>query len=54
MTLSWYALQRQGMVEGLRASASAAATQGRVEWGAARGALRTYERYLDSYTYLNL
>ena len=42
------------MVEGLRGSASAAATQGHVEWGTARGALRTYESLLDSYTYLNL
>ena len=48
------AVQRQDMVEGVRATASAAASQGQMEWGAARSILRAYERLLDSYTYLSL
>ncbi|CAL5224169.1 g6809 [Coccomyxa viridis] len=45
---------RQDMVEGVRATASAAASQGRMEWGAAKSMLKAYERLLDSYTYLSL
>ena len=48
------AVQRQDMVEGVRATASAAASQGRMEWGAAKSMLKAYERLLDSYTYLSL
>ena len=54
LQISCCALQRQDMVEGVRATASAAASQGRMEWGAARSMLKAYERLLDSYTYLSL
>ena len=52
--LKWEAsLQRQDMIEAVRAAASAAATEGHMKWGTARGMLSTYERLLDSYTYLS-
>ena len=48
------AAQRQDMVEGVRATASAAASQGQIEWGTARSTLKAYEGLLDSYTYVSL
>ena len=52
--LKWEAsLQRQDMIEAVRAAASAAAIEGHMKWGAARSMLSTYERLLDSYTYLS-
>ena len=52
--LKWEAfLQRQDMIEAVRAAASAAATEGHMQWGPARDMLSTYQRLLDSDTYLS-